>query len=331
MVRSPCVGDSIMTFRKLLVPLDGSDFSEHALAVARNLARGLGAEVHLVHVLAPMPDYVHKAPETDLEWQQEAVPGAEQYLQEKAEEVADGNDVSTRTAVLNGPVEDALLAYAEEEPGVDLIVLTSHGYGGIQRFWLGSTTDQLVRRSRLPLLVVRPWDEAEGLEPGGAPFDHVAIPLDGSELAEGVVPYAEALGQPFQARYSLVQTVPSTREVGRLFAASTFQVAPGSEEERKEAGREYLEGVAQGMRERGLSVDTRVMAAERPEEGIRQYSVEERPHALVLATHGRSGFSRMVMGSVADKILRVSARPVLVVPPAEAEEERNGPLGEPSA
>lgn len=322
----------MMTFRKLLVPLDGSEFSEHALGVVRNLARGLGAEVHLVHVLVQTPDYVHKAPEMDLQWQQEAVPGAERYLQEKAEEVAAGTDVTTRTAVLNGPVEDALVHYAEEEPGVDLIVLTSHGYGGVQRFWLGSTTDQLVRRSRVPLLVVRPWDEADGLEPGGSAFDHVAIPLDGSELAEGVVPYAEALGGPFDARYTLVHTVPASREVGRLFAASSFQVAPGSEEERKQAGRDYLEVVAQRMRERGLSVETQVLAADRPEEGIRRYLVEEHPHVLALGTHGRSGFSRVVMGSVADKILRVSARPVLVVrPPGAEEEERESPLETPPA
>lgn len=320
-----------MAFRKLLVPLDGSDFSEHALSVARNLARGLGAEVHLVHVLAHMPDFVHKAPEEDLRWQQDATPGAERYLEEKAEELeADGSGITTRTAVLNAPVEDALLRYAQQEPGVDLVVLTSHGYGGVQRFWLGSTTDQLLRRSTVPLLVVRPWDEAEGLEPGGIPFEHVAVTLDGSDLAEQAVTAAEALGTSFGARYTLVQTVPASREVGRLFGASTFQLTPGSEEERRQAGEEYLEAVAQRMRERGRTVETRVMAADRPEEGIRRYAVEERPHVLALATHGRSGFSRTVLGSVADKILRVSARPVLVVPPPEGQEEREEALEEPA-
>jgi len=142
-------GDRNAAIRRILVTLDGSDISEVALAPAREIADAAGAEVHLMRVINPVVDSgwtgVGPAPDMGLITEQ-LTESAIAYLQGKAR-------AGERADVLFGRPLDAILQYAEEHD-CDIIVMGSHGRGGIIRLALGSTTDAVMRASDRPVLVI---------------------------------------------------------------------------------------------------------------------------------------------------------------------------------
>jgi nucleotide-binding universal stress UspA family protein len=138
-------------YRSILVPLDGSPFGEHALPLALSIARHTRAPLQLVHVHVPLKPLVLDAislVDRGIEAHDRARERA--YLEGLAQRLAADHDIRVTTAVLDVPVADALLDYALAAR-VDLIVMSTHGRGALSRFWLGSVTDQLVRRAPLPL------------------------------------------------------------------------------------------------------------------------------------------------------------------------------------
>ena len=137
--------------KPILVPLDGSTFSEHALPIAAQLARRSGAPLHLVRVhevataLAP-PDGV---PAYDLRWDAALRLQDEEYLRAVAARCAEQEGITARTALLDGPVAAALAAFVAALD-IGQIVMTTHGRGGISRAWVGSVADALCDVPRCP-------------------------------------------------------------------------------------------------------------------------------------------------------------------------------------
>lgn len=301
-------------YQRILVPLDGSDASERAVPLARILANRHGAELHLVHVLHASPDYAHRMPEEDVEWQRRAGDQVLAYLEGVAEELRESGAPEVTGSVLDGPVADALDAYREEH-GVDLVVMTTHGEGGFRRWWLGSVADRLVRRIPVPLLLLRPWDETGDLRPGRERFEHVLVPLDGSGDAERALDHAVRFADSFRARLSLVRVISPGLDVGRFRGEPVVSLAPGLVEEARDEAREYLEGVVETVRERlgddGPVVDAAVVEGT-PADAILEFRRESGADLVTVATHGRGGLARVVLGSVADKVVRGSVAPVLV-------------------
>ncbi len=302
-------------YRTLLVPLDGSDFAEDALPLAKLLARKLGAELHLVHVIRPAPDADFKTPQEDLKWREEAREGVEGYLAGLAEE-ARNEGVSTLTATLEGRIVPALRDYAAEQD-VDLVVLTSHGAGGVRRWWLGSVADGLVRTAEIDLLVVRPWDDTEDREPSSTRFRHIIVPLDGSELAETALEPAFRLASGFGSRLALVRVVPAPVELTSIYGVSGVEVSGKGHRERVEEAQSYLDSVAARFPEENLEV--RVVESSSAAEGVVTSARDLQGDLVVLSSHGRGGIERLVLGSVADKVVRSTTRPVLLVRGREEE------------
>ncbi len=280
----------------ILVPLDGSPFGENALPIAFGIARATGARVHLVHVhqqpLAPL--YPEGVIPYDQTWDSNAREQEEEYLRSLANRAMEQAGVVTRTELLEGPTVSALAAYAQET-GIDFVVMTTHGRGGISRAWLGSVADALVRRSSVPVLLIRPRDRAgEGeWEPDTS---HVLIPLDGSDLAEGILEPALTLGALNNARYTLLQVVSPVPPTSRPLTEEQEQTT--LELERQQAVT-YLEGVAGQLRDRGLLVETAVMTHTIAAVAILDYAAAHAVDLIALATHGRGGWSRVAVGSVA--------------------------------
>jgi nucleotide-binding universal stress UspA family protein len=186
-----------------VVPLDGSELAERAVPVAAELARRAVAELRLVHVHDPMaaePIYVEGLPVIDDHMRSLEREHEQAYLDGAPQRLAPGARVSVD--LLDGPVATAIVRYAERN-GAGLIVLTSHARGGFERAWLGSVTDEMVRVSHVPLLVVRP-------EPGdvSGSFRRVVVPLDGSLAAESILEHAVRLArlQP-EAELVILQVV----------------------------------------------------------------------------------------------------------------------------
>jgi nucleotide-binding universal stress UspA family protein len=170
---------------------------------------------------------------------------------------------------------------------------------------LGSVADELIRRSPFPILLVRPGEKAQGILPEPV-VENVLIPLDGSALAEQILGPAVELAQVFRARCVLLRVVES--------AASTNHQTTSGSAERVQA-ETYLERIAARLREPGVNIEIRVVTAPHAVEGILEEARDQSNHLIALATHGRGGFQRMLLGSVADKLIRTSPSPVLVYRP----------------
>ena len=151
--------------RTILIPLDGSPLGEQALPIGRVLAQRAGAAVHLVHVRNPyQPFYVQEGvPVVDEQLRPLRELHERTYLERVRARLQEEAGVEVQVALLEGPTAQTLSAYANTT-GSDLIIMTTHGYGGFERFWLGSVADALVRMSGVPVLLRRSHgpDSTEG-------------------------------------------------------------------------------------------------------------------------------------------------------------------------
>jgi nucleotide-binding universal stress UspA family protein len=302
--------------RDILLPLDGSAFSEHALPGALDVARRMGARLHLVQVHeAPTAQvYPDGLPVYDERWNGALRAQAEEYLRSVAHRCMERAGVSPTTELLDGPVPAALATYAAEV-GIDLIVMTTHGRGGISRAWVGSVADALVRRAAMPILLIRPKpQEAEAA--AALTAKHVLVPLDGSELAESILERALLLGRTLGARFTLLRIVLPVP-----FAAIPHAGGPAFDEagaaHTREHAHGYLERIAARLRADGVEVATDTAFHTSPALGILDYAAMNAVDLIAMATHGRGGWSRVALGSVADKVMRGTLMPVLLYrPPA---------------
>jgi nucleotide-binding universal stress UspA family protein len=303
-------------YAQILVPLDGSRFSEQALPYARDIARRSNAMLHLVkvHALTPLPSpYLEAGSYLNSQFDAELRQSEAEYLERVAAAALAGG-ATIRCAVVEGPVVNALEAYVQEA-GITMIVMTTHGRGGLSRAWLGSVADGLVRGVNVPLLLLRPRGDSEDAPPFG--LEHILIPMDGSEFSEQVLEHAITLGRLTNARYTLVQVVQPPVVMPPAEIVAVLPPLRDVKELRAQADR-YLEEQAERMRADGLIVDTVVVTQMQSALGILEESLECDADLIAMATHGRGGWQRVALGSVADKVLRGTSVPMLLLRPGAA-------------
>jgi nucleotide-binding universal stress UspA family protein len=303
--------------RTILVPLDGSALGEHALPVAARLARGTGATLHVVRVHVPhtrAPLSLEGMPVTDpdmdsLRWEAERA-----YVTRMRERLGARSELDTRIAVLNGQVAEVLATYAAFNQ-VDLIVMSTHGREGMARAWLGSVADELLRRSCVPVLLVRPEQDAQAVATlEGAP--RIVIALDGSRLAEQVLDHAVSLGRPLGAEYTLLRVVNPLGSMGDLPAVFAPRLGRAVAAQHVAEAKAYLAGIARGMKARGLEARVKVVESERAADAILDEAARHGTGFVAMATHGRSGLTRLILGSVASRVLHETAVPLLLYRPS---------------
>lgn len=296
-------------FRSILVPLDGSLLAEQALPMALAVAERAGSRVKLVLVHQPLllmesgPSYAR----VELAMRK----ADREYLRSVVSRLKGRLGRALTSAVLQGPVAPTLIRYIQEL-GTDLVVMTSHGRGGIRRAWLGSVADQLIRTAEIPIMVVRP-SEGEAAEPP-APGE-ILVPLDGSGLAEAVLEPVTALARLWDAEISLIQVVRpivlTSDPVLRFPVGYSEQVTAL----RREAAQDYIRDLAEDLREAGVKASGVAVIGGGVAETLLDLARPDRVNLLAVATHGRGGLRRFVLGSVADKLVRGADVPVLVVRP----------------
>jgi nucleotide-binding universal stress UspA family protein len=213
-------------------------------------------------------------------------------------------------ARLDGPVASALIGYCHEI-GADLLVLTTHGRSGLTQLWLGSVAEALLHSLSVPMLLLRPTPTP--VPP--TPFRHILVPLDGSALAEQILPHALALASCDGAKLTLLRVVegPSAADSGR---SVLYRPHENSVAEQQDTAELYLERLATELLAGGHPPQTAVVAAEHPARAILTAAEECGADLLALATRGRSGFVRTILGSVADKVIRGGTLPVLTLRPS---------------
>jgi nucleotide-binding universal stress UspA family protein len=232
-------------------------------------------------------------------------------------------EVPIIATVLEGMPADALRKRAQDL-SVDLIVMATHARGPLPRLWLGSVANALVRTASTPLLLVRPHEEPcdllESLH--ACVFQRILIPLDGSTASERILEPAIALGALMGAEYTLLQAVTPPM-LGYSPAASTVQFDEWMLQQWQDEVTSYLERVAAPMRERGLTVTTTAPLGY-PATAIHEYAHAHAVDLIAMATHGRGGVGRVILGSVAEEVVRDAGIPVLVYRPREEGVSREG-------
>jgi nucleotide-binding universal stress UspA family protein len=286
-----------LPFKRVLVPLDGSPLAERALPFARALAQLVQGDLILVRA-APS----HHTYAAAIEAQLKETFEAEQYLARLAR--AYQADFAIETSVPQGQPADEIIRLAALR-GADLVVMTTHGRSGLDRVLLGSVADAVIRRTQLPILLIRGNLPIRRWEHG---LHSILVPLDGSEPAETalykIVPLAERAG----ARVTLLQVLGP-----RLPELAAYDVVglPDEGGAQAEQSQAYLSRLASGLHERGLQVQTEVLPG-RPAERIGGLASSGQYDLIAMATHARRGLNRILVGSVADEVLQSAPTPLLL-------------------
>ena len=306
--------------RSILVPLDGSDFSERSLPLAGEVARATGAALHLAHVHVPHePEHLIGSTSFQFEgidfgeYEERQLRSEKDYLASVVKRF-DGNGAEIDSAILEGgPVVDELAEYARQVDS-DMIFITSHAYAGIKRTWLGSTMEGMLRRTGVPMLVVHPPREPFDSGPITR-FRHILVPLDGSSLAERVLGPAADLAEATGARLTLLRVLNEPALLGPRIQP----VMPDRLEAERTDAMDYLGGVADGLRADGLEVSVLARPGSSAPRTIAKVAETEGVDLIAMATHGYGGLRRTLVGSVADTLLHTVALPMLLLrPPFEA-------------
>ena len=296
-------------YERIMVPLDGSTFAEAALPLALTLSRHTGAALHVVTVLEPTTSFAYEG------WEAAALEWSREYLAGLEERIADSAGGPVLTSVLCGHTLEQLLRAANERQ-VDVVVMATHGRGALSRLWLGSVADAFARHADRPVILVRPDEDASAPEAYQESFKTLLVPLDGSELSESALSHAVDFGELFDAAYHLTRAVVQPFDLASPYLPHTVQLNHEIVEEAKKHAAAYLEGHAERLRRHGMSVTTSVVVDGQPGGGVLGEAEAVGADAIALATHGRSGIDRALLGSTADKVVRGTHLPVLLYRPA---------------
>lgn len=297
-------------YKAIMVPTHGEDTERPALVVAINLALKWNAELRLVQVdtkaaeLEAGPTGFAETEDFSAAWRS----AREKQLTALVAECRAWG-VTAVPVMEEGPAGPALARYAENA-GVDLIVIASHARGGLKRISLGSVTDFVIRNTHVPVLVVKPNATFVSNLPA-ADEARILVPLDGSALAEGILPHVEALALGLKARVMLLQILSPFEDPRQAI----MDPAMPWWETQVASGQTYLSRVSGYLTAKGLAVQHDVVAGERIPEGIINYAVREHVDLIALATRGTGGLRRLILGAVADQLARKSPISVLVLNP----------------
>ena len=263
-------------FERILVTTDGSTESEHAFAAMMPVVRSDEPEVTVLYVRersetsAAPPDRVAKAC------------GA---LRE--------NGINARLEIREGKSADEIVRLGNR---MDLVVMATHGRGGLKRILMGSVTEAVVSRLDVPILVTRPGTAVRT-------WSRLVVALDGSSRSEAILEDVVPLARKLKASVNLIRSVLPPITMTALGEIPGVQIA--------ENPMPYLEGVKTRLSSEGVEASVVVLKGRAGAEILR-YLREQGASLLCMTTHGRSGLARALLGSIADEVMRQAPCPVLL-------------------
>lgn len=287
---------------------DFTPCSKQALPYALDLARRHNATLHLLHVyftLTSGPVHALMTPEGSA--------GAEGKLEadvfrlhEKSLEGLDTEGIELVPAYLNGPIDTrGILSYARAHKA-DLMVMGTHGRRGFGHYLLGSVAEEVLRRASCPVFTVRPREDAQ-VPP--APIRKLLVPTDFSSQTEDVLRLAYALAQSYDAELHLLNVVePLAYPAPVTGLATFFDVVPDLNTRIKN----HMNLLLRRAEPLGMKAKVHVECGP-PVSTILEYAEDGQFDLIVMGTHGRTGFSRLLLGSVAERVIRSAPVPVVAV------------------
>jgi nucleotide-binding universal stress UspA family protein len=298
-------------FNRVLVPLDGSQFSMAALPYARMAARVFDARITLLRVV-DMEDMLF-LPELVLHEQLESLERTERQGAEKAlrDAVEEFPGLRAEVSVKTGKPADAILEEARSSGNNTLVAMATHGRRGLQRWLLGSVTDKVVRSGVVSVMTVRPTSEES--QPKTVSIKTVVVPLDGSALAEEALPVAARLAQGLNAKLQLLRVLPI---YALAYSVQWIRSYETMREGMETEVREYLEAKKSDIRGPAPEQISLVSRTGDPSDEILKLAEEAEDPVIIMTSRGRGGMARALLGSVADRVVSYAPSPVLMVRPA---------------
>ena len=275
------------TIEDVLVPLDGSPPAESALAIADILCRAFDCRLTLVSVESASGN-----PET-----RQTESRGQAYLKHIAWQL-EQSGLKVDCAVERGQPADTINAVARDV-AADIIVMTTHGHSNIEHFFVSDVSERVLRKARAPVLLIRPTEEWRSRR---TRFHRLLVGLDGSQSAESVLRYARKFAQVFESEILLLGVPEADFEEKQL--------------------RKYLESVAHALQGRNLKAKALVTGSG-PARTIVAVSESEDADLVILAKNGRgSSADRSALGSVANRVIQTTQRPLLLVDASEGKSKR---------
>ncbi|MBN2462133.1 MAG: universal stress protein [Dehalococcoidia bacterium] len=290
-----------MAYQKVLVPLDGSELAERAIPYAKAIAKSEGSEIILftVSTNSERLDRPMKA-----------------YLDVNAKEL-ESQRIKVPAVTAYGNVAEEVIKFAEKHK-VDLIIISTHGHSGIKRWMLGSVAEKILYGTSTPVLLIK----SKAPKTSKVEFKKVLATLDGSAFAETSMPYVKELTKGTGGKVILLRIC----EPPTLSADRSPAIKPSWEEYRdtlmteiKQQALEYLEKVKANFKT--TPVKGQVVMGQAAD-GILEVAQKEKVDLIAMTTHGRTGVSRWVYGSVATRIVGESLQPILLIRPSVPKEPK---------
>ncbi|MEE8472184.1 MAG: universal stress protein [Dehalococcoidia bacterium] len=310
-------------FAKILVPLDGSELAESVLPCAEEIVASLGSKLVLLHVAIPGDSRSHML---RVYLDHTAGTVRHQLAQRRKGEKEGGKGrepVKVKGSLRSGNPAEEILRYAEKNE-IDLIAMATHGRSGISRWVLGSVADRIKEAADTPVLLLRAQN------PPGSPicpgaFARILVPLDGTAWGEACLPVVQGIASRTGAEIILFQAIHDAGDptatsgqaagdrppAGGKGRKKTTETASGKKLARLRAdAQRYLEARAADLE--GLNIKCHLVSGDLAEATIAS-AVRFDADLIAMPTHGRKGIDRWIMGSIADRVLHGSDRPVLLV------------------
>jgi nucleotide-binding universal stress UspA family protein len=307
-----------MTFKRILVPLDGSTLAEQALAPAIKIAQHVQGELIVMRVPVYVDARVQTAVAYDMApvaamWPQESITPVYEEAQEYLAHIVERRkpaDLPMRALVVDGDRAGAIVDTAVSEKA-DLIVMSTHGRTGLSRWVFGSVTERVLRGADCAALIVRTPQ----------PLRHILVTLDGSRLAERALAPALTLARAFESKVTLLR-VSEPIEIDPEIIEQIGQAEWGLGEQLSSAPlrneETYLQNLAAPQQHSGLDVQTAVVSGP-VAAAILDFSEAQKVDLIAMSTHGRSGLRRWVYGSITEKVMRGARCAMLITrPPGNA-------------
>ena len=296
-------------YQRILVPLDGSELAERVIPYAVAIADALSSQVSLLRIFDSVPE--HWADPTHGRYLDQLTSSirnqALDYLERIAAPLRREGLTVTCSAHEGNPSE--LIINESSREADTLIAMSTHGRSGINRWVMGSVTDKVLHGVDAPLLIVR---SQEGSPPASIEANNIILPLDGSALSEQALPHAVSLAKALGASVTLLRSTDISRytPIEEDYPASMYddliQAATVEAEE-------YLKQMSQQISNEGVAESQSHVRQGEAAGTILDLAADSPSTLIAMCTHGHSGVGRWVLGSVTDRVVRHSNRPVLVI------------------
>ena len=298
-------GSPSLTIRHILVPMDGSAVAECALPFAAAVGKALSARITLLRVLTAPSGHVDP-----VEWELVRAEAHGQLARFDHQLAASG--LRSSVAVLEGRPAEQIVHFAQEHQ-VDLIVLSSHGEGGLTGWMLSSTVQKVVARTQSSILIVPAY--AARASPGAElRFGKILLPLDCSPRAECILPFAVAFARTHDAVLVLTHVVPEPELPRRMPPSSEDVVLARRLTERNRLESEqYLRNVSNDLTAQGIRVRTNAVLSTRRSHAILELAEREDVDLIIACAHGATGNANDRYGSTATHLIQRSNRPIVVL------------------